>query len=82
MFGVSWTNGWTQRAEYLVDDFSPYFLQLSMFITTVREQGSDEQRAYWLPLIEQWKIYGAYAQVSENFTILPNSCPDGIHRRN
>lgn len=38
-------------------------LHMSMFVTTVREQGSDEQRAYWLPLIEKWKIIGAYAQV-------------------
>lgn len=51
------------RAEYLVDDVSPYFLHMSMFVTTVREQGSDDQRAHWMPLIEQWKIIGAYAQV-------------------
>lgn len=36
-----------------------------MFITTIREQASEEQRAYWLPLIEQFKIMGAYAQVSK-----------------
>lgn len=51
------------RAEYLVDDVSPYMLHMSMFVTTIREQGSNEQRAYWLPLIEEWKIIGAYAQV-------------------
>ncbi|KAJ0348237.1 hypothetical protein COL922a_014838, partial [Colletotrichum nupharicola] len=33
-----------------------------MFVTTIREQASDAQRAYWLPLIEEWKIIGAYAQ--------------------
>jgi acyl-CoA oxidase len=49
-------------AEYLVDDVSPYFLHMEMFITTIREQASEEQRAYWLPLIESWKIIGAYAQ--------------------
>ncbi|CAG8038847.1 unnamed protein product [Penicillium nalgiovense] len=51
-----------QMAEYLVDDVSPYFLHMEMFITTVREQASEEQQSYWLPLIESWKIIGAYAQ--------------------
>jgi hypothetical protein len=36
-----------------------------MFITTIREQASDEQRAYWIPKIENFEIIGAYAQVSE-----------------
>ncbi|GAB7354406.1 hypothetical protein MBLNU459_g4900t1 [Dothideomycetes sp. NU459] len=49
-------------AEYLCDDVSPYMLHLSMFITTVREQGDESQRAYWLPKIEDWQIVGAYAQ--------------------
>ncbi|KAF9888477.1 hypothetical protein FE257_008584 [Aspergillus nanangensis] len=49
-------------AEYLVDDVSPYFLHLEMFATTVREQGSPEQQAYWLPKIENWEIVGAYGQ--------------------
>lgn len=51
------------RAEYLVDDVSPYMLHMSMFVTTIREQASDEQRSYWLPKIENWEIIGAYAQV-------------------
>ncbi|KAJ5516266.1 hypothetical protein N7527_007826 [Penicillium freii] len=51
-----------QMAEYLVDDVSPYFLHMEMFITTIREQASDEQQAYWLPLTKSWKIIGAYAQ--------------------
>lgn len=59
-------HGWNyddyKMAEYLVDDVSPYFLQMEMFLTTVREQASEAQRAYWLPLIESWKIIGAYAQ--------------------
>jgi len=53
----------SRRAEYLVDDVSPYMLHMSMFITTVREQASDEQKAYWLPKIKGWRIIGAYAQV-------------------
>jgi acyl-CoA oxidase len=43
---------------------STYALQMGMFIVTIREQGSDEQQAYWLPKIESWEIIGAYAQVS------------------
>jgi acyl-CoA oxidase len=59
-------HGWSHEdykmAEYLVDDVSPYFLHMEMFVTTIREQASEEQRAYWMPLIESWKIIGAYAQ--------------------
>jgi acyl-CoA oxidase len=57
-----WSNDDSKMAEYLVDDVSPYFLHMEMFITTIREQASEQQRAYWLPLIESWKIIGAYAQ--------------------
>ncbi|KAJ5103547.1 hypothetical protein N7532_004076 [Penicillium argentinense] len=57
-----WSHDEYKMAEYLVDDVSPYFLHLEMFITTIREQASEEQRAYWMPLIESWKIIGAYAQ--------------------
>jgi len=49
-------------SEYLVDDVSPYHLHMTMFATTIREQASDEQRAYWMPKIEAWEIIGAYAQ--------------------
>ncbi|RFU31961.1 hypothetical protein B7463_g4381, partial [Scytalidium lignicola] len=35
---------------------------MSMFITTVREQANDAQRAYWMPKIESWEVIGAYAQ--------------------
>ena len=48
----------------MVDDVSPYMLHMGMFVTTIREQASDEQQAYWMPLIEKWQIIGAYAQVS------------------
>ncbi|KAE8382411.1 acyl-CoA dehydrogenase/oxidase C-terminal [Aspergillus bertholletiae] len=51
-----------KMAETLVDDVSPYYLHMHMFITTIREQASDAQQAYWLPLIESFKIIGAYAQ--------------------
>jgi acyl-CoA oxidase len=57
-----WSQEDHQMAEYLLDDVSPYFLHTEMFVTTVREQGSEAQRAHWMPLIESWKIIGAYAQ--------------------
>lgn len=49
-------------AEYLLDEVSPYHLHNSMFITTVREQGDDTQKAKWLPLIDNYDIIGTYAQ--------------------
>lgn len=49
-------------AEYLVDEVSPYHLHSSMFVTTIREQASDEQKAKWMPLIDGYDIIGAYAQ--------------------
>lgn len=59
-------HGWTHEdykmAEYLVDDVSPYLLHMEMFVTTIREQASGDQRAYWMPLIESWRFIGAYAQ--------------------
>lgn len=58
----NWSYDEYKMAEYLLDDVSPYYLHMEMFITTIREQASEEQRAYWLPLIESWKIIGAYAQ--------------------
>lgn len=58
----NWNHDDYKMAEYLVDDVSPYFLHMEMFITTIREQASEEQRMLWLPLIESWKIIGAYAQ--------------------
>lgn len=49
-------------AEYLNDEMLPYHLTPTMFATTVREQGSDEQKARWMPLIDTWRILGAYGQ--------------------
>ncbi|KAG7384302.1 hypothetical protein PHYBOEH_009566, partial [Phytophthora boehmeriae] len=34
----------------------------AMFIPTLENQGTDEQRAKWLPLAKSYKILGAYAQ--------------------
>jgi acyl-CoA oxidase len=59
---LGWDAEDSRMSEYLVDDVSPYHVHVSMFLTTVREQGSDAQRAYWVPKIEQWEVIGAYAQ--------------------
>lgn len=59
-------HGWDRddylMAAYLIDENSPYRLSTGMFITTVEEQGSDEQKAHWLPRIAAWEVVGAYAQ--------------------
>ncbi|KAI7559333.1 hypothetical protein D0864_16373 [Hortaea werneckii] len=49
-------------AQYLCDDVSPYMVHYSMFITTIREQGDENQRSHWLPKIEAMEVMGCYAQ--------------------
>jgi acyl-CoA oxidase len=59
-------HGWDfedyRMAEYLTDEMSPYHLQFSMFATTIREQGSEEQVQHWMPLIDEYRIIGCYGQ--------------------
>lgn len=57
-----WNEDDLLMAEYLCDDIMPYHLHLSLFNSAMREQTSDSQRAYWIPLMEKWEIIGAYAQ--------------------
>ena len=33
-----------------------------MFTDTIEKQGSEEQKAEWLPLIKQFRMVGTYAQ--------------------
>ncbi|EDV23301.1 uncharacterized protein TRIADDRAFT_27529 [Trichoplax adhaerens] len=40
----------------------PFFLHVIMFIPTIRGQGTEEQKRKWLPLAEDLKILGTYAQ--------------------
>jgi acyl-CoA oxidase len=58
--------GWNREdvsmAQYLCDDVSPFMVHYAMFVTTVREQASEEQRAYWMPKIEKMEVVGCYAQ--------------------
>lgn len=49
-------------SQYLCDDVSPYMVHYAMFVTTIREQGDEKQRAYWLPKIERMEVIGCYAQ--------------------
>ncbi|CAG5122878.1 unnamed protein product [Candidula unifasciata] len=41
---------------------SPFGLHESMFIPTIDKQGTDEQRAKWLPVAKRFGIIGTYAQ--------------------
>jgi acyl-CoA oxidase len=58
--------GWdgldVSMAQYLCDDVSPLMVHYAMFVTTVREQASEEQRKYWMPRIENMEVVGCYAQ--------------------
>lgn len=40
----------------------PFGLSKTMFIPTIRSQGTEEQKAKWLPLAESFQIIGTYAQ--------------------
>ena len=57
-----WDNEDRSMAQYLCDDVLPVMVHYAMFVTTVREQGSEEQRAYWMPKIEKMEVLGCYAQ--------------------
>lgn len=63
---LSLKHGWDRddylMADYLMDEMSPYALQSTMFLTSVREQSNEEQKAYWLPKVENFDIIGCYGQ--------------------
>ncbi|XP_073251487.1 peroxisomal acyl-coenzyme A oxidase 1-like [Porites lutea] len=42
--------------------YFPYALSNTMFIPTIKSQGTPEQKAKWLPLAESYQIIGTYAQ--------------------
>jgi acyl-CoA oxidase len=44
------------------NDTIPITLQWDMFIPTIESQGTDEQKAKWLPPANDLRIFGAYAQ--------------------
>lgn len=63
---LSLQHGWDiedyKMADYLTDEMGPYALQTVMFATSIREQCNEEQRAYWLPKVENWEVIGCYGQ--------------------
>ncbi|KAG9793196.1 Peroxisomal acyl-coenzyme A oxidase 1 [Exophiala dermatitidis] len=63
---LSLKHGWDRddyiMADYLMDEMGPYALQATMFATSIREQSNDQQKAYWLPKVENWEIIGCYGQ--------------------
>jgi len=63
---LSLKHGWDRddytMADYLMDEMSPYALQSTMFLTSVREQSNEEQKAYWVPKVENFDIIGCYGQ--------------------
>lgn len=63
---LSLQHAWSREdyimADYLMDEMSPYALHGTMFVTSIREQSNPEQKAYWLPKVEDWEIIGCYAQ--------------------
>ncbi|RDD36138.1 Peroxisomal acyl-coenzyme A oxidase 1, partial [Trichoplax sp. H2] len=46
----------------VISENLPIALHNSMFRPTIRDQGTDEQRKKWLPLANDYKIIGTYAQ--------------------
>jgi acyl-CoA oxidase len=58
----NWDTEDVMMAKYLVDDVSPFHVHYAMFVTTVREQGDEKQRAYWMPKIDAMEVIGCYAQ--------------------
>jgi len=57
-----WSTDDQEMSTYLCDDVSPYMVHATMFITTVREQGDEQQKSYWMPRIQSWEVVGCYAQ--------------------
>lgn len=59
-------HNWTQDEHYcaneLLSEPTPYGLHASMFLVTLREQGTPEQHELFLKKAEDYKIIGCYAQ--------------------
>jgi acyl-CoA oxidase len=63
---LSLENNWDlddyKMAMHLVGEVSPYALHTVMFMTSIREQASEEQLKEWWPRVESWEIIGCYGQ--------------------
>ncbi|KAK5697184.1 hypothetical protein LTR97_007319 [Elasticomyces elasticus] len=58
----NWTNDDRMAANDLISEPGPYGLHESMFLITLRDQGTPEQHQKFLKLAENYKIIGCYAQ--------------------
>ncbi|OAP54489.1 hypothetical protein AYL99_10937 [Fonsecaea erecta] len=58
----NWTRDEYQTASDLISEPTPYGLHSSMFLVTLREQGTPEQHKLFLEKAEAYKIIGCYAQ--------------------
>jgi acyl-CoA oxidase len=63
---LSVKHGWTQEeyimANDLISEPTPYGLHASMFLVTLREQGTPEQHKLFLEKAEKYEYIGCYAQ--------------------
>ncbi|KAF2441755.1 acyl-CoA oxidase [Karstenula rhodostoma CBS 690.94] len=50
------------RAKAIQRLVRPFHLHMTMFVTTIREQGSSAQNKFWMPRILEYDIIGCYAQ--------------------
>lgn len=57
-----WTREEFQAANELISEPTPYGLHASMFLVTLKEQGTPEQHKLFLERAEAYKIIGCYAQ--------------------
>lgn len=57
-----WDSEDLQMAEVLIDIPGPFGLHKSMFLTTLRQQGNDEQQKLFTERAEKFEIIGCYAQ--------------------
>jgi acyl-CoA oxidase len=58
----NWTREEFQAANELISEPTPYGLHASMFLVTLREQGTPEQQEIFLKKAQDYKIIGCYAQ--------------------
>ncbi|RYO79773.1 hypothetical protein DL766_001065 [Monosporascus sp. MC13-8B] len=58
----SWTQDEYMCANDLLSEPTPYGLHASMFLVTLREQGTPEQHRLFLDKAEKYQIIGCYAQ--------------------
>ena len=58
----NWTRNEYEIANELISEPGPYGLHASMFLVTLREQGTPEQHELFLKKAENYEIIGCYAQ--------------------